>query len=157
MNPQYEIEYKFTVNPEKIAYQHYPYYEMEQAYISTSPVIRIRKRNDDFFLTVKGKGLVKREEFEIAISSEEYNTLKAKAEGQIISKRRYLIPYHSKNKTYTIELDVFSGSLSGLFLAEVEFSDEEEAKQFLPPDWFTKNISEEKKYHNSYLSKFGRN
>lgn len=157
METHYEIEYKYTVNPKEINYQNYPYDEIEQAYLSTSPVIRIRKRNKNFFLTVKGKGLVKREEFELTISSEEYNTLKAKAEGHVITKRRYLIPYRLSNHNYTIELDVFSGNLSGLFLAEVEFSREEEAKFFVPPHWFLENVSSNKKYHNSFLAKFGKN
>lgn len=51
-----------------------------------------------------------------------------------------------------IELDVFAGDLAPLLLAEVEFSSEEEANSFTPPDWFGEDVTFSSKYHNSTLS-----
>lgn len=157
MDKNYETEYKYLINPSLIDYSNYPFSEIEQAYLSTSPVIRIRKRDQAYYLTVKGSGLIRREEFEMPISAEEYHNLKTKAEGYIITKKRYLIPYHCNQKEYTIELDIFTGELEGLSLAEVEFSSLVEAENFIAPDWFLKNVSTNCRYHNSYLSKHGKN
>ena len=69
--------------------------------------------------------------------------------GNIICKRRYLIPLESG---LTIELDVFEPPFQGLVLAEVEFPSEEEAHAFLPPDWFGEEVTWSTEYHNSTLS-----
>ena len=67
----------------------------------------------------------------------------------MISKTRYLIPYEN----YTIELDVFEGDLAPLVMAEVEFASKEEAYAFVPPAWFLEDVTQDKRYHNSNLSK----
>ena len=55
--------------------------------------------------------------------------------------------------THIIELDIFGGALAPLILAEVEFSSEEDAMAFLPPDWFVKEVTSDPAYQNSNLSK----
>ena len=49
-----EIERKFLVPalPENLS--SYPCHLIEQAYLCTSPVVRIRRQDDDFILTYKG-------------------------------------------------------------------------------------------------------
>ena len=79
---------------------------------------------DDYILTYKSKGLMMREEHNLPLTEEAYCHLREKADGRIITKERYCIPYEDH---LTIELDVFAGDLSPLLLAEVEFSSEEEA------------------------------
>ena len=122
---------------------------IQQGYVSTSPVVRIRRSNDDFILTCKGKGLIEREEFELFITEDEYNHLSTKLDYPLIIKTRYLIP-HGK---YTIELDVFKGHLDGLLVAEVEFPSLDEANAFTPPDWFGEDVSLDARYQNNQLSK----
>ena len=91
------------------------------------------------------------EEFEI--SKEDYLKLEQKIEGIPIVKTRYLIEYsYSEGKKYTIELDYFHGALDSLLLAEVEFSSEEEALQFTPPEWFGADVTFNGRFHNSYLT-----
>ena len=143
-----EIERKFLIKkmPELDKYE---YRDIEQVYILTEPVIRARKKDSDYILTVKGSGKMAREEFELPLSEEAYNKLKSKAEGVVITKRRYLIPYDK----YLVELDVFDGSLKGLIMAEVEFPTIEEAEAFTPPDWFSEDVTEDTSYHNSNMSK----
>ena len=51
------------------------------------------------------------------------------------------------------ELDIFGGVLDGLYFIEVEFESEEDAENFVPPVWFGENVSDDKRYANSYLSK----
>ncbi|MDE7157444.1 MAG: adenylate cyclase, partial [Lachnospiraceae bacterium] len=81
-----------------------------------------------------------------------YHHLLKKADGNIITKKRYKIPYNNMNGSYTIELDIFSDIFNGLILAEVEFKTEEEALAFLPPDWFGEDVTFSSEYHNSTLS-----
>ena len=70
-----------------------------------------------------------REEYNLPLNKTAYEQLKSKAEGNIISKKRVLIPYHK----YTIELDIFESPFALLLLAEVKFESEEEANAFTPP------------------------
>lgn len=146
-----EIERKFLVKREMIPQdlEQYPHDELEQAYIITEPVLRIRKKNDTYILTYKGPGLMKREEVEFPLTEEAYDKLLAKTDGNLITKTRYKIP--EKNHL-TIEFDIFSGLFEGLFLAEVEFPDEESALAYIPPAWFGKEVTEENTFHNSTLS-----
>ena len=83
------------------------------------------------------------------MNKESFEWLLPKADGLVISKTRYLIPY----ETYTIELDVFEGDLAPLIMAEVEFENEKEALSFTPPAWFDQDVTQDKRYHNSNLSK----
>lgn len=147
-----EIERKYLISPDCPKVQpkelsQYSYHEIEQGYLSTDPVVRVRKQDDTYYLTYKGSGMMVREEYNLPLTQESYQHLIQKADGNIIKKRRYLIPFQS----YQIELDVFSKPFS-FYLAEVEFPSKEEADAFLPPDWFGEDVTFSKKYHNSYLS-----
>ena len=53
--PPMEIERKFTVKalPENL--DSYPFHLIEQAYLNTDPVLRIRRQDDAYYLTYKGK------------------------------------------------------------------------------------------------------
>lgn len=145
-----EIERKFLVKTIPDNLEQYPTKEIEQGYICTSPVIRIRRSNDNYILTCKGEGLMVREEFELPLSKDAFEHLKTKVDGSLIHKTRYLIPYDDK---LTIEMDIFHGKHAPLVLAEVEFDSEEEANAFLPPDWLGEDVTNSSKYHNSNLSK----
>lgn len=90
-----------------------------------------------------------REEYNLPLDKKSYEHLRPKADGILIRKVRYNIPYQ---ETYTIELDIFLDSLAPLILAEVEFPTEEEANRFVPPDWFAEDVTFTKQYHNSVLS-----
>lgn len=144
-----EIERKYLVPvlPENL--EQYPCKHIEQGYLATDPVVRIRRSNDKYILTYKGRGLMVREEYNLPLNAESFEHLKEKIDGILIKKCRYLIPYGEK---YTIELDVFEGELAPLQLAEVEFETEEEANAFQPPEWFGEDVTFSTKYHNSTLS-----
>ena len=150
-----EIERKFLVPKEALPdnLEQYKKNELEQAYIITEPVLRIRKKNNDYILTYKGQGLMKREEIEVSIPKDAYEKLLSKTEGNIITKTRYVIPEENQ---LTIELDIFHGDFEGLYIAEVEFPDEESAQAYLPPLWFGKEVTQENTYHNSTLSKMDK-
>lgn len=144
-----EIERKYLVKTLPDHLEQYPCRQIEQGYLNTDPVVRIRRSNDSYILTYKGKGLMVREEYNLPLNEESFTHLKGKIDGLLIQKRRYLIPLAEK---YTIELDVFEGELAPLVLAEVEFETEEEAYTFVPPEWFGEDVTFSTKYHNSTLS-----
>lgn len=144
-----EIERKFLVKKLPDNLSEYEYKDIEQAYLCTEPVVRIRKSNDKYTLTYKSKGFLAREEYNLPLTKEAYLHLRQKADGNIISKRRYIIPLDLK---HNIELDIFNAPFSELILAEVEFESTNDADAFIIPDWFLKEVTYDTKYHNSFLS-----
>ena len=147
-----EIERKFLIKKMPDDLSCYKSNCLTQAYLNTSPVVRIRKEDDSYYLTYKGGGLLAREEYNLPLNEASFYHLLEKADGNIISKTRYKIPYLQNNKSYTIELDIFDAPFTPLVIAEVEFSCEEEANQFIPPDWFGEDVTFDKHYHNSNMS-----
>lgn len=145
-----EIERKFLVDELPGDLTGYPCRIIEQGYLNTDPVVRIRRDNDKFELTYKSKGLMVREEYNLPLTKDAYEHLLDKIDGRLIQKRRYMIPYAG---SLTIELDIFEGSLAPLMLAEVEFPDEEAAASFAPPEWFGDDVTFSGSYHNSTLSR----
>lgn len=145
-----EIERKFLVHTPPIQYEHFPFHQIEQAYLCTEPVVRIRKEDDQYYLTYKSKGLLAREEANLPLNQQAYQHLLSKADGIILTKRRYLIPL--TGTSYTAELDLFSGHYQGLMLVEVEFETEEQANAFVPPEWFGEEVTFSGEYQNSRLA-----
>lgn len=146
-----EIERKFTISrlPENLS--SYPCRIIEQAYLNTDPVVRIRREDDSYYLTYKGKGLLAREEYNLPLNEESYYHLREKADGNIISKKRYVIPIDQTS--LFVELDIFDAPFAPLIIAEVEFPDKETAESFLPLDWFSQDVTNDPAYHNSNLSR----
>ncbi|HIW81410.1 MAG TPA: CYTH domain-containing protein [Candidatus Acetatifactor stercoripullorum] len=158
-----EIERKYTIKklPENL--ESYPCHHIEQAYLNVNPVVRVRKQDDEYYMTYKGNGMMAREESNLPLNKEAYYHLRAKADGNIISKKRYLIPLNHPgfkpgfpvppaDYSLTIELDVFDPPFAPLIMAEVEFGSREAAESFVPPDWFDREVTYDKEYHNSYMA-----
>lgn len=144
-----EIERKFLIDrlPEDLT--RYTCHNIQQAYLCTDPVIRIRRQDGDYILTYKSKGFLAREEYNLPLNQESYRHLLEKADGIILSKKRWLIPLQDD---LTAELDVFAAPYEGLYLAEVEFPSKEAAEAFTPPSWFGEEVTYSPLYHNSTLS-----
>ena len=143
-----EIERKYLLKKLPDNLDTYRHRHLEQGYLCTAPVVRIRKDDDRYELTYKSGGMMVRQEYNLLLTKDSYEHLKNKIDGRLISKKRYMIPYEK----YMIELDVFENDLAPLVLAEVEFETEEEANTFTPPEWFGKDVTFSKAYHNSVLS-----
>lgn len=158
-----EIERKFTVKnlPENLT--SYPCHVIEQAYLNTDPVVRIRRQDNTYYLTYKGKGLLAREEYNLPLNETAYYHLRAKADGNVISKKRYVIPItqpafakpveiSADGLPLNVELDLFEEPFAPLIIAEVEFPSKEIAEAFVPLDWFSQDVTNDPAYHNSNLS-----
>ena len=146
-----EIERKFLHDTARLPFrpEDYPCRHIEQAYLCTDPVVRVRRDNDEYFLTYKSKGLMVREEYNLPLTRAGYEHLLAKADGRIITKKRYVIPLENGLR---LEFDIFEGDLSPLVIAEIEFPDEETALSYQPPKWLGKDVTGSPRYHNSALS-----
>lgn len=144
-----EIERKYLIHhiPENLTVTET--HHIEQGYLCTGPVVRIRKDNEDYILTYKSKGLMVREEYNLPLTANAYEHLKTKIDGRLIKKTRQVIPY---TDNLFIELDTFHGDLAPLVLAEVEFPSVEAANTFVPPSWFAEDVTFSPAYHNSTLS-----
>ena len=146
-----EIERKFLVDrlPEHL--EQYDTQQLEQAYLCTEPVVRVRREDDSFYLTYKSRGLMAREEYNLPLDERAYLHLLKKADGQVLTKKRYLLPVEGR-PDLTFELDVFEGAYQGLILAEVEFASEEDAVAFTPPEWCARDVTWSGEYQNSRLA-----
>lgn len=145
-----EIERKFLVAQLPDNLDNYSCRYIEQGYLSTKPVVRVRRDNDDYYLTYKGSGMMAREEYNLPLTKDSYEHLIKKADGNIITKKRYEIP---DGNGYTIELDIFEGAFNGTVIAEVEFNTIEEADNYIMPEFFTEDVTNNPEYHNSNMSK----
>ena len=142
-----EIERKFIVDPAKLP-GNLSGIDYQQGYISIndSGVTRIRIINDKAVLTIKSKTVeISRDEFEYDIPYKDALRLINLSQGEVIHKTRSVIEY--ENKTW--EVDEFHGKNKGLWLAEIELTDEQE--YFIKPNWAMEEVSKDKKYYNSYL------
>lgn len=146
-----EIERKYLVSQPPAGYETHPFHQIEQAYLCTEPVVRVRREDHQYYLTYKSKGLLAREEYNLPLTEESYGHLLAKADGNVLTKKRYLLPVPGR-EDLTIELDVFEGKFDGLILAEVEFESEEDARAFQAPEWFGEDVTFSGTYQNSRLS-----
>ncbi|MBR4277980.1 MAG: CYTH domain-containing protein [Lachnospiraceae bacterium] len=158
-----EIERKFLIKKIPADLESYPSKRIEQAYLNISPVVRIRREDDDYYMTYKGSGMLAREEMNLPLTKDAYYHLLLKADGNVICKRRYIIPLeHPKvvegapkppdGYSLIIELDVFDEPFAPLVMAEVEFGSKEAADVFLPPDWFGDEVTYIKEFHNSNMA-----
>ena len=145
-----EIERQFLVD--RLPQLPEEYELLRQGYVALLPEIRIRQIGDSYFwLTVKrGAGLV-REEWETEVSWQEFASLSERlCPGTcMIEKRRYKIPLADG---LVAELHVHAGHLTGFNYVEVEFSDVEGAKKFVPPTWFGREVTDDVRFSYGTLA-----
>ena len=96
-----EIERKYLIHTIPFDLSSFPFRTIEQGYLCTNPVVRIRKDNDRYELTYKSRGMMIREEHNLPLTAEGYEHLKTKIDGICIEKTRYMIPL---SDSLTIEL-----------------------------------------------------
>ena len=150
-----EIERKFLVsNIDFCLRNHIRSISIDQCYLSFDPArtIRVRKMDKTAFITIKGKPNQTgdtRFEWDKEITENEATQLFNLSLGQNIQKRRYIVPHNS----YFFEVDVFSGPLHGLVIAEIELSTANEQLEL--PTWIGQEVTGDSRYYNSSLAKTG--
>ena len=143
-----EIERKFLLSsiPDL---SNFKFSEIEQGYISFVPEIRVRNKDENYYITSKSDGTKVRKEIETEINELTYLILTNLIKGRLIKKTRYKIPLYNN---LIAELDIYHDELDGLATVEVEFNSEDEANNFLIPSWFGKDVTSDKRYKNKNLA-----
>lgn len=85
-----EIERKFLIKELPQNLDTYPCHIIEQGYLCTEPVMRIRRQDNDYIFTWKGSGMMSREEYNLPLNETAYLHLKEKTDGNFISKSAML-------------------------------------------------------------------
>jgi CYTH domain-containing protein len=150
-SPGREIERKFLVRKLPDDLKNFPSKGISQGYLVSlddGTQVRLRKSEEHYTLTFKrGSGNV-REEREVELTAEQFDALWPATEGKRLVKTRHEIPFGQR----TIEIDLYHERHEGLIVAEVEFDEEEAAKNFQPPDWLGDDVTGDPRYSNQLLA-----
>ena len=142
-----EIEHKFLVHRQRLPKRLPKGKEIHQGFLCSEPVVRVRLVTENGrrsgFLTIKGKGLRVRAEFEYPIPAQHAAALLKLCGTRTIRKVRRVIG--------PIELDEFKGRHAGLWLAEIELKGRT-AKLPDLPDWIGADVTSDKQYANVNLA-----
>ena len=146
-----EIERKFLVKNETFKSESIKKQLITQGYLSSDPKrsVRIRICEQNAYITIKGQTSesgTSRYEWEKEINIDDAKQLMLLCREGVVTKIRHLIPF----KNHTFEVDEFLKDNSGLVIAEIELSNENE--DFERPRWLGKEVTGIKKYYNNQLS-----
>jgi adenylate cyclase len=147
----FEIERKFLVTSDAFKDEAFAKNTIAQGYLNTNPerTVRVRIKGEKAFLTIKGKGNesgLSRFEWENEIPVDEAQQLLQLCEKGTIEKMRFEV----KSGKHVFEIDEFYGNNNGLIIAEIELTSEEEL--FEKPIWLGKEVTNDNRYYNAYLS-----
>ena len=158
VKPHQEIERKFLLKKLPTDLTSYPQKSIEQGYLIATPdgrQVRLRRTvraglaSQGCTLTFKTAEGSVREEREIEITADQFETLWPATSGKRLTKVRHEMPWQD----FTIEIDVYGGVNQGVVVAEVEFGDETECVNFQPPDWFGDEVTNDPRYSNVVLAR----
>tara|TARA_R110000868_G_scaffold26958_12_gene103181 strand:- start:1314 stop:1784 length:471 start_codon:yes stop_codon:yes gene_type:complete len=146
-----EIERKFLVTSQAFKQEAFTQNRIKQGYLSSVPerTVRVRSKGDRAFMTVKGapnRSGMSRFEWEKEIPIEDATNLLELCQKGIIDKTRFEV----KVGNHIFEIDEFYGENEGLIMAEIELTSENE--NFEKPSWLGEEVTNDKRYYNSYLS-----
>ena len=147
-----EIERKFLVTSNNFKKEAITQNRIAQGYLSSVPgrTVRIRIKGNKGFITIKGvssESGMSRFEWEKEIPIDEAKALLQLCEKGVIDKTRFEV----KMGNHIFEIDEFYGENEGLIIAEIELKSETET--FEKPIWLGEEVTQDKRYYNSYLSK----
>ena len=146
-----EIERKFLVSSNAFKDEAFAQNRIKQGYLSSVPerTVRVRIKGEKGYLTIKGisnESGLSRFEWEKEIPVDEAEKLLLLCETGVIDKTRFEI----KTGNHIFEVDEFYGENEGLVIAEIELKSESET--FEKPIWLGQEVTNDKRYYNSYLS-----
>lgn len=115
-------------------------------------------------------GAIGKTEYNLPMDEASYNHLLSKADGNVIRKKRYLLPLNKNafeeeallqnnelkravdSGGIKIELDIFEAPFEGRIVAEIEFPSEEAARIYKPAGWFDCDVTGNPMYSNAHMS-----
>lgn len=157
-----EIERKFRVDGKKFVEMAEPQSVLiRQGYLSEEPTVRVRTQGRSFggkfsisnattidhaWLTVKGKGLLARPEFEYDIPITDAMELLRLCKIELCKWR------HTVQHGWSAwVVDQFLGHHEGLWLAEIELKTEDQP--FKQPPWLGAEVTSDRRFQNVHLAK----
>jgi len=125
---------------------------LRQGYIGAAaaggPVVRVRIAGEAGYLTIKGPGLLSRDEFEYPIPLADAAAMLGRlCAPPVITKTRFRVDHAG----LAWEVDVFDGHLAGLVLAEVELTAPDQ--EFARPAWAGAEVTDDPRYQNAALAR----
>jgi CYTH domain-containing protein len=154
-----EIERTFLIAPAvaKLILKEYPIkkeLKVLQVYVAIEEKgnenrIRRKSRNGEvcYGMTVKSYGNLVRKEIKAKITEQFFKKLFPMARGRWFRKKIFVLNY-PKVKFF---LSFYEKPL-GIIIAEIEFKTTRQAKKFIPPDYFGKEITKDKNFRGRYLA-----
>ena len=150
-----ETERKFLVLSDAFKAQAVASHRIKQGYIArdNGNSVRVRIKDNTGILTIKGPSAddISRTEWEIEIPLADAEALLKLCHGGIIDKTRYIVPEGGTLSGRFFEVDEFYGDNEGLVMAEIELENASDA--FEKPSWLGQEVTGDRHYYNSYLSK----
>ncbi len=146
-----EIERKFLVKVSKLPEQVRTGGERYiQGYLSLQPTVRVRVAGSKAWITIKGPTSgITRSEFEYEVPVDEAIEMLNLCSCKLTKIRRKI-----RVGNHVWEVDEFQGIHTGLWLAEIELTNEDEV--FEKPIWIGPEVSGDARYSNAQLAKTGR-
>ena len=160
-NSVVEIERRFLISDVDILrLSNLHYIDMTAIYLEVSENecerIRVEHHLDDVKYIYTHKKRINRTsriETEDIISNDEANDILQDSSHfplNVVTKRRHILPYLSKDDPLDWEIDVFHGANRGLYIVEIELPSED--FDLIIPDWVGEEITQDKRFDNDQLS-----
>jgi len=127
-----------------------------QNYLSSTNKEELRIRlviengEKEYKVTFKRGGGMVREELGFLVAEETYQDLSNKIQFRPIEKDR---KFYMLNPRKQVMVDTFEFADGTMKMAEVEFESEEEANDFVVPEWFGEEVTGDEQYKNKNLWK----
>lgn len=145
-----EIERKFLVSSQSWRDAVSKVSTLSQVYLAVTDqsAVRVRIKNaETAFITIKSAEAGRsRAEFEYSIPVGDAHALFELRVGHVVEKRRHIVLFDGHHW----EIDVFTGALEGLVMAELELDHAEQ--QFSKPGWLGKEVTDDRRYYNASLA-----
>ena len=156
MAMQIETERKFLVTDDGYKAEAVNSYRIRQGYLAhdSGRTVRVRIRDDQGFLTIKGPYMVlgSRPEWEKEISLQEAEDLFGMCKPGRVDKTRWIVPAKQPGQAgRCFEVDEFHGENDGLVMAEIELGSPDEP--FESPSWLGREVTDDERYYNGYLAR----
>lgn len=141
-----EIERRFLVQFDKLPEKLPEGRLISQGYLSIDPVVRVRISGNDAWITVKGPGLIQREEFEYEVPWQDAEKMLKLCRHYVTKTRR-----HITHGSHIWDIDEFHGPLQDLWVAEIELTTRYEGYE--PPPWIGREVSDDRRFTNASLAR----
>lgn len=111
-------------------------YERYFIFLSENVEIRVQKINDKYELERKENiSEISRSEFKCNITKEEFEHFKS------LSNKKIIRDAYTSKADPNLSIKIYHEEYEGLKRVEVEFKSKKEAHEYIPPNWFGKEIT----------------